>query len=100
MVQLAFLYSNLNHYILQILVGLLKWLWDFSGNLYKVLPGKMVTGKYNNNNGHLPSSPGRLWYEADINYTNGYRKESRIVFSNDGLIFISYNHYETFIEIV
>ena len=60
----------------------------------------MVTGKYNNNNGHLPSSPGRLWTEVDINYTNRYREDSRIVFSNDGLIFVTYDHYKTFIEIV
>lgn len=39
-------------------------------------------------------------YEADINYMGGYRDGDRIVFSNDGLIFVTYNHYETFYEIV
>lgn len=38
--------------------------------------------------------------EADINYTSGYRKEARIVYSNDGLIFVTYDHYKTFVEIV
>ena len=37
---------------------------------------------------------------TDINYTGGYRNKQRIVFSNDGLIFVTYNHYETFIEII
>ena len=40
-----------------------------------------------------------LWYEADINYTGGYRNDDRILFSNDGLIFVTYDHYETFLEI-
>ena len=42
---------------------------------------------------------GRVWYEADINYTGGYRNTHRILYSNDGLIFVTYNHYETFYEV-
>lgn len=49
-----------------------------------------------NRNGHLPSAPGRVWYEADINYSTGYRGVERILFSNDGLIFVTYDHYQTF----
>ena len=37
---------------------------------------------------------------TDINYTGGYRNKQRIVFSSDGLIFVTYDHYETFIEII
>lgn len=76
--------------------------WDpKQGNLHDVLPSMMIFGGiYENKNGHLPSALGRIWYEADINYTSGYRKTDRIVFSNDGLIFVTYNHYETFYEIV
>lgn len=71
------------------------------GNLNWVAPGKMITGGvYHNDNGKLPDKLGRVWYEADIDYTSGYRKDHRILFSNDGLIFITYNHYETFYEIV
>ena len=41
------------------------------GNLADILPGKMITkGIYKNKNGHLPSASGRIWYEADINYTS------------------------------
>ena len=71
------------------------------GNLSRVAPGKMLTkGPYANKNGHLPSAPGRLWYEADINYTGSYRGGERILFSNDGLIFVTYDHYQTFQVIV
>lgn len=55
---------------------------------------------YYNRNGHLPSAAGRTWYEADIDYTRGYRNSSRILFSNDGLIFVTYDHYGTFCEII
>lgn len=41
----------------------------------------------------------RIWYEADINYTGGFRNGHRIVYSNDGLIFVTYDHYNTFYEI-
>lgn len=71
------------------------------GNLAVVAPGKMLTkGIYQNLNGHLPSAPGRVWYEADINYTQGFRAAERILFSNDGLIFVTYDHYKTFYAIV
>ena len=56
-------------------------------------------GIFNNKEGKLPSKNGRVWYEADINYTGGYRNDDRILFSNDGLIFVTYDHYETFLEI-
>lgn len=63
-------------------------------------PGKMLTkGAYQNRDGRLPSSPGRIWYEADLNYYQGRRNSHRIVWSNDGLIFVTYDHYSTFIEV-
>lgn len=70
------------------------------GNLFLTNPQKMIFGGiYQNKNGHLPMVPGRIWYEADINYTSGFRGTDRILFSNDGLIFVTYDHYHTFIEI-
>ena len=71
-----------------------KWLSNF-------VPNKMITGGiYKNRNEHLPDSPGRVWYEADINYKTKKRNTQRIVWSNDGLIFVTYDHYKTFYEIV
>lgn len=63
-------------------------------------PGKMYArGVYDNDDGQLPSAPGRIWYEADINYYEGRRNGHRILYSNDGLIFATYDHYLTFYEI-
>lgn len=68
------------------------------GNLSQVAPNRMlIKGIYKNN--HLPETEGRIWYEVDINYKGGYRGMERIVFSNDGLIFVTYDHYQTFKEI-
>lgn len=70
------------------------------GNLQAVAPGKTIGGDvYKNRNNHLPSAEGRVWYEADINYDTGYRNDHRIIYSNDGLVFATYNHYMTFVQI-
>ncbi len=37
---------------------------------------------------------------ADINYYEGKRNKHRILWSNDGLMFVTYDHYETFYEII
>lgn len=71
------------------------------GNLRRVVPGKMLAGGiFENRKQQLPIAPGRIWYEADINYSGGFRGDDRIVYSNDGLIFVTYDHYKTFIEII
>ena len=62
--------------------------------------GKMIGGNvYHNKEKKLPDISGRVWYEADINYTEGFRNRQRILYSNDGLIFVTYDHYQTFYEI-
>lgn len=55
---------------------------------------------YQNRDCHLPSGPGRIWYEADINCYSGKRNSQRVLWSNDGLVFVSYDHYRTFVEII
>ncbi len=75
--------------------------WRYGKKPSKFAPGKMITkGVYDNSNGHLPDIPGRIWYEADINYYEGRRNRHRILWSNDGLIFVTYDHYLTFYEII
>ena len=70
------------------------------GNLAEILPSKQIGGdEYFNDNGKLPQKNNRIWYEADINYESGYRNNSRILYSNDGLIFLTHDHYKTFYEI-
>lgn len=72
---------------------------NWKGNLHEVFPNKMIGGDiYKNRDGKLPSATGRVWYEADINYYKGYRNRQRILYSNDGLMFATYDHYQTFYE--
>lgn len=74
--------------------------WKSGKSVASKAPGKMVFGGiYENDDGHLPTVPGRIWYEADINYYEGRRNKHRILFSNDGLIFVTYDHYLTFYEL-
>lgn len=72
--------------------------WDNrKGNLDKVVPGCSIGGnRFGNYEGLLPEAKGRKYTECDINYDGGYRNGERIVFSNDGLIFYTSDHYQTF----
>lgn len=54
---------------------------------------------YKNRDHRLPVAIGRVWYEADFDYVRGYRNGCRLLYSNDGLIFVTYDHYFTFYEI-
>ena len=70
-------------------------------NLADVMPGYMIGGdEFLNDQEKLPVAPNRKWYEANIDYTYGKRNLKRILFSNDGLIFVTEDHYQTFYEIV
>lgn len=72
--------------------------WDNSkGNLWKVTNKMSIGGDvFGNREGVLPKKEGRKYYECDINYKGGYRGSERIVYSNDGLVFYTVDHYETF----
>ena len=74
--------------------------WQKGDRPSQFAPGKMLAGGvYENKNGVLPNAPGRIWYEADINYTPGRRNDHRVIWSNDGLVFVTYDHYRTFYEV-
>lgn len=71
------------------------------GNLWDVAPGKSIGGDYfGNYEGLLPEDDDRDYYECDIDYEGGYRNSKRIIYSNDGLIYYTEDHYESFEEIV
>ena len=75
--------------------------WKYGDAPVKYAPQKMVFGGiYRNDDGHLPDSMNRVWFEADMNYYSGKRNKHRLVWSNDGLIFVSYDHYTSFIEVI
>lgn len=67
------------------------------GNLWKVTDHMSIGGDYfGNYEKKLPQQKGRKYYECDINYNGGTRGAERIIFSNDGLIFYTEDHYNTF----
>lgn len=72
--------------------------WDNAkGNLAEVAPGKSIGGdRFGNYEGLLPEKEGRKWTECDIGYEEGYRNGERIVFSSDGLIYYTGDHYKSF----
>lgn len=65
------------------------------GNLCDVLPGKAIGGdKFSNREKQLPK--GEQYYEADINYNCGNRGADRIVFTKNGKVWLTKNHYKSF----
>ena len=71
--------------------------WE-GGSLEPYAPGKCIGGsRFGNYEGLLPEKDGRIYTECDID-TLGARNRGakRIVFSNDGLIYYTEDHYETF----
>lgn len=69
------------------------------GNICDVLPGRAIGGDRFINRGHsLPDIPGRKWFEADINFDCGRRNAGRLLFSSDGLVYVTKDHYRTFIR--
>ena len=75
--------------------------WDNrKGNLWSVAEGCSIGGdRFGNYEGILPDQKGRKWTECDIDFDGGYRNGQRIVFSNDGLIYYTGDHYQTFDEV-
>lgn len=71
--------------------------WN-GGSLKDVAPGKCIGGdRFGNYEGSLPAKKGRTYYECDIDTLNWKNRGSRrIIYSNDGLIFYTGDHYETF----
>ena len=71
--------------------------WE-GGSLEPYAPGMCIGGDwYGNYEGMLPETNGREYHECDINTLGASsRGAERIVFSNDGLIYYTPDHYETF----
>ena len=63
-----------------------------------VLPGKCIGGDvFGNREGLLPSARGRVWRECDVNTLGASsRGAERLVYSNDGLIYYTGDHYDSF----
>ena len=68
------------------------------GSLEPYAPGKCIGGsRFGNYEGLLPEKEGRTYTECDIDTLGAEsRGAKRIVFSNDGLIYYTGDHYESF----
>lgn len=68
------------------------------GGLEEYAPGKSIGGdRFGNYEGLLPEAAGREYRECDIDTAGASSRGSkRIVYSNDGLIYYTADHYESF----
>lgn len=65
------------------------------GNLCDVLPGKAIGGdRFSNREKKLPK--GDQYFEADVNYNCGHRGADRIVYTKNGEVWLTHNHYKSF----
>jgi len=71
--------------------------WE-GGSLERYAPGMCIGGsRFGNYEGLLPEAKGRTYTECDIDTLGANsRGAKRIVFSNDGLIYYTADHYESF----
>lgn len=71
------------------------------GDLRPYAPNKAIGGdRFGNYEGLLPEKKGRVYYECDIETLNkSSRGAKRLVYSNDGLVFYTTDHYESFTQI-
>ena len=70
--------------------------WE-GGPVYKLAPGMCIGGDvFTNSQKLLPRAKGRTWYEGDLQ-TIGKKQRGakRILFSSDGLVYYTDDHYET-----
>jgi len=92
-----YLYDELpNNFITKSEARELGW---SGGGLEEYAPGMCIGGDYfGNREGLLPKAKGRTYTECDINTLGeDSRGAERIVFSNDGLIYYTDDHYESFV---
>ena len=71
--------------------------WE-GGSLEPYAPGMCIGGdRFGNYEGLLPEADGRSYTECDIDTLGADKRGAkRIVFSNDGLIYYTEDHYESF----
>ncbi len=75
--------------------------WDnYRNYLSDVAPGMSIGGdRFGNYEQLLPVVKGRRYYEADCYYVKGRRNAFRIIYSDDGHVWYTEDHYQTFTEL-
>jgi hypothetical protein len=71
--------------------------WKPGDDLCRAAPGKAIGGdRFGNRERRLPAANGRQWYEADLDTNCGKRGAKRLLWSSDGLYYVTVDHYQTF----
>lgn len=74
--------------------------WRPGDDLCRVAAGRAIGGdRFGNLERRLPEGQGRAWREADLDFACGRRGARRLLFSSDGLVFVTLDHYQTFREV-
>lgn len=74
--------------------------WRPGSDLWKAAPGKSIGGdRFGNREGLLPSASGRRFFEADLDYAGGPRGAKRLIWSTDGVKWVTVDHYRSFREV-
>jgi hypothetical protein len=70
------------------------------GGLCALWPGHVIGGDVMRNfGGAIPDAPGRIYREADLDSDCRSRGAKRLVFSNDGRIYVTVDHYNSFVPV-
>jgi len=70
------------------------------GGLCALWPGHVIGGdSFHNFGTALPAAPGRQYREADLDGDCGSRGPKRLIFSNDGRIYVTVDHYKNFVPV-
>ena len=73
--------------------------WDSGkGNLWDVAPGMSIGGdRFGNYEGLLPEDT--RYRECDVNYDGGYRSAERLIYGEDGSVYYTADHYNSFTKL-
>jgi ribonuclease T1 len=70
------------------------------GGLCTAWPGHVIGGDgFHNFGAKLSAGPGRTYREADLDSDCRSRGPKRLVFSNDGRLYVTVDHYNTFVPV-
>ncbi|MGE1005741.1 ribonuclease domain-containing protein, partial [Ralstonia pseudosolanacearum] len=78
--------------------------WRPGKALQNSVPGGQLGGDvFANSTNILPSSPGRIWYEADVGLNSSMSRSNqsgtRLLYSSDGLLYITSDHYKSVVSV-
>lgn len=74
--------------------------WRPGEDLCDSARGRSIGGdRFGNRERRLPEKKGRKYFEADLDFACGKRGPKRLVWSDDGLMFTTVDHYDSFQQV-